>query len=946
MRARLTLDDLDRFLEAPAPGEGEPAAADPFDGYVRAAAVLDVFDPASLRPAAPAPGEPSRADVLARLLPLSEPALAAEPGTWSLSLTARRDALDAMGSREAMQAALAANPGRRATPVQRVFERLIAGESLALDRLSRAELAALLTVLEWVHDLIAPLPARAAVMTALERADLLAPMQRLVRSGFVNREAQLAQVRAYVTESSSPIPLFVHGPGGMGKSTLLARAILDHLETADGAFAYLDIDRPAIRPEFPLTFLTGALAQLQGQLGIDPSQAESLQKELAAAMARLEAGREVESYNANFSFDWHVDAFCDLVGRHLASTPARRILFVVDTFEEALFMGGEVAWGAAGLLRRLAGRLPPLRVVMVGRALPKEGGWEAPEDGPVTVDGVATSDGPPSFDAPLDLAPLDEPAALELLRLELARLEAPPLPEDEALAVLRLVSTNPMCVKLAARVVTAEGGSAALSEDGARHALFSRLKAEKLQAFLYGRVLYHLHDDDVRKVAYPGLVVRRLDPDVIREILAEPCGLTLTAERSEYAIFSDLARESALVEPADDGSVRHRADVRRAMLADLTDHVPADVVTRIDRRAVAFYARRDDDVSRAEELYHRLRLGHSRSTLDKRWRESASRYLRSAGEELRPRERLWLSEKQGATLDVAVRADADQEAWEDQAARAAGRLLRQGLAREALAVLAERTARRPRSPLYALEVEAHRFLGKPQAAADAARRGVEAMSADGAIDQALQLQLTWAGIEEARRAFQTALALLDTAAAMCRVTRDDILRVRTAAARVRVHRHARPAEMDERRVLRAELQALVTDALLLRLRQHPVLLREVAAELAEDDARVAKAAIDTLGIEVQSKDQAEAFAQTIATLAEEEADRVGGDRVITDLLGEGGAGKADAAAIREQVTKKLSGADVRKVAKWLGDSTKASRTLRVARDYFRAGVEQALRGGD
>lgn len=940
-RQPLTLDDLDLFLDTTEPAGGEIATAGSPDAYVRAAAVLDVFDPATLSPAGRRAVVEPTARVLDRLLPLSEPAATGEPGIWSLALGPRRSALAALRTREAMRKALAANPTRRPTPVQRLFEAVLAGDALDVARLTRGDLAALLTVLDWLEGIVAPLPGRQAVRDALDRADALAPMERLVAGGFVNREAQLAQLHDYVMRSGSAVPLVVFGPGGMGKSTLLARAILDHVEAGRGAFAYLDIDRPAIRPEYPLTFLLGALAQLRDQLRLEPSAVASLENEIMSTMARHETGRYLESFNANQPLDWHLAGFCELLTRHLASTPDARVLFIVDTFEEAQFMGGEIVESSLTLLRGLAERLPALRVVIVGRALP--GAWTVGEDGTVTLDGVVLSAGQPQFDRPIDLAPLDEPFALELLGLELARLGAPPVEQEQARTVLRLVSTNPMCVKLAARVIHAEGGSEALTRAGERESLFARLRTEKIQALLYGRVLYHIHDEDVRKVAYPGLVVRRLDPGVIRDVLAEPCGLDLAA-RSESSIFGALARETALVEPAGDGSLRHRPDVRRTMLEDLTDHVDPAVAARIDRRAVTYYARFDDDVSRAEELYHRLRLGQARATLERRWRDGAGRYLRGAGEELASRERLWLSEKQGATLDASVRAEADQDAWEAQAARAAERHLRQGRAREALEVLGERPERRPRSRLYALEVEAHRFLGKPQAAAAAARRGVEAMSADGAIDQALQLQLTWASIEEARRAYSTALSLLETAGSMSRSTRDDVLRVRTAAALVRVHRHARPAAMDERRRLRAALQALVTDEMLVKLRQHPVLLREVAAELAEDDARVAKAAIDTLGIEVQSQGQAEAFAETLASLAEEEADRVSHDKVFVDLSERVRPGKVDAKVVREQVAKTLSDTDVKKVANWLGKAANTSRTLRVAREYFRAGVEQALRG--
>ena len=51
----------------------------------------------------------------------------------------------------------------------------------------------------------------------------------------------------------------VCGPGGMGKSTLVARYLLD---TPDQPFVYLDCDRPGLSAEEPITLLAEAVRQL------------------------------------------------------------------------------------------------------------------------------------------------------------------------------------------------------------------------------------------------------------------------------------------------------------------------------------------------------------------------------------------------------------------------------------------------------------------------------------------------------------------------------------------------------------------------------------------------------------------------------------------------------------------------------------------------------------
>jgi len=84
------------------------------------------------------------------------------------------------------------------------------------------------------------------------------------------------------------------------------------------------------------------------------------------------------------------------------------------------------------------------------------------------------------------------------------------------------------------------------------------------------------------------------------------------------------------------GSVRHIPELRRLMLRDLLAQRAAGTVKEIDEAAVKYYSGQPGPRARAEEIYHRLRLGETGTSLDARWIEGAGEYLRSAVEELPP----------------------------------------------------------------------------------------------------------------------------------------------------------------------------------------------------------------------------------------------------------------------------------------------------------------------
>jgi hypothetical protein len=110
------------------------------------------------------------------------------------------------------------------------------------------------------------------------------------------------------------------------------------------------------------------------------------------------------------------------------------------------------------------------------------------------------------------------------------------------------------------------------------------------------------------------------------------------------------------------------------MLEPLKKNKP-EAVKAIHERAASYYMQFDDDVSRAEEIYHRLSLDLDRKMLNERWREGVGQYLGSAIEELPVKAKAFLAARLSLEFDESIWKDADLEDWEIHAERRARDLL-------------------------------------------------------------------------------------------------------------------------------------------------------------------------------------------------------------------------------------------------------------------------------
>jgi hypothetical protein len=730
----------EREAEAATAPKPKPAAPSPGEtsGYQRAAAVLAWFEPHTLEPLKSGANQGS----LDQLLALSMPALDKDgKQRWTLLHDPRITALRELREGELLQQALGSNKRPTDDPLQQALEIYLLGGRLPVEVQSLTELATTYQVITWLSAAgFDGLPSPEAIARRTDRLRLLQTFEHLASDiEFRGRVSELQQLRSYagvlppgsLAESarrtleaifnwSQKPPLLIHGPGGVGKSTLVARFILEHARAQEQdhfPFVYLDFDRLEVDAAEPLTLLIEAVRQLGAEYPEAREGCERLRSRWidqitkSREQAALESASVQSSAAAAVTLKSACAEFASLIGTIGATD--RPVLFVLDTFEEVQWLSSAYVDGIWSMMQDLQSMVPRLRVVIAGRA---------------DIEGRHTQ--------PLLLSGLDEAAAVGFLQARGI------FDETIARRVARQIGGSPLSLKLAAELARVEG----LDEKGrlavtTHEFFFLRLDSALLQRQLYKRILTHVHNEDVRKLAYPGLVLRRITPDLILNVLAKPCGLTLDSLAQAVALFDELRREVSLVTMAPDGSLRHRQELRVVML-ELLRADDADMVRAIQERAVGYYERRSPEpAERAEEIYHRLQLDQDFSRIDPRWIDGVERHLANAVEEFSGRKRAYLASHLGTDVNEETRRLADLQDWEKITERGAQALLSQDQPQRALELMRTRQERSKASPLVGLEGRALARLARWDEALAVIGRGFQQAVADGERSEALALAL-------------------------------------------------------------------------------------------------------------------------------------------------------------------------------------------------------------
>ncbi|MBY5974184.1 hypothetical protein KUV28_17640 [Ferrimonas balearica] len=393
------------------------------------------------------------------------------------------------------------------------------------------------------------------------RRDLLIVLPRK-HFGYAEERTLLSRFLRGVEEGGDARPIFLSGIGGVGKSALHARLFRYWQRRKDSPLTVvLDFDRRQLNSGEPIELLREVLRQCAAGLfekDIGPEQAESLAKELKTARYRL------AEVNPDATFDRQLAELASSGMAGLAGAwadPLRQLPIAVafDSFEALDRRGGRNVDDVLRLEAMLRDQLPNLRSVFSGR--------EEPLPGPAMT---------MAFGLParrLRLTGMSRAEGAKLIEAEDRRLAGPEgkprIMSAQRQRIAEVLHGHPLDMLMFVQFAHgADGDIEALLADlerGRGH------QSDFAQAFLYERILDRIDRPEIRALAHPGLVLRQISADLLRDVLAGPClgrspSDPLTEIEAERLIAA-LEEEYWLVEPDDQGfDLRHRPELRRKML--------------------------------------------------------------------------------------------------------------------------------------------------------------------------------------------------------------------------------------------------------------------------------------------------------------------------------------------------------------------------------------------
>lgn len=775
--------------------------------------------------------------LLCRSLPSGEVLLADQPRITALARLLERGGLAELAH------------VRRSTvhapdsPLQRMLDAFILGEGPTLEERDENELVASLDVWRWATEAVAlahlvgevsVTPGKDAIESRLALLDVTRAVRRLAEAGCLGRDAALAQLHLYRRRDGRPAPgppeppMVVHGIGGVGKSTLVARFVLDlyeeRLDPTTGLFAYLDLDRPTLADCTPATLLSDITAQVAAQV------ARHRRRLLRGTelKRRRERGAGLEAADAAWSFREQAH---ELVN-DLREIADGAIVVVLDTYEQLQRNHPEQRGPVHDLFTFLAAELPNFRLIVSGR-IPAS----------MFVD-------PDRPDRVLHLTALDEAAAVELLR-HFARTEAArtgraigPIDDDLGRQIVDLVTGIPLTLRLAARVLVQQGADP-ITTLAIPDSVLTHLRDEFVRGFLYQRILDHLAarggsvtTDDLVRVARASIVLRRVTIALVEKVLA-PSVLPAPAA-SAPELFEELAAEVAFVD-LDSGVLRLREELRVPALVALRLADP-ELVQRVHEAAARFYDPPRTASEATELAYHRLALGASVEEFE----DATLRRLDEAAINLPPSAAIAVHE---AIRDPAARAAGrDLEAWESTALPTADAALRDGRTEEARRVLDERPDRSPATELHRLQSRLAQEEGDLAGAITAAALDLRAAETAADPRRYAAAALRLAALQELEDRRQDADDTLRHAEADVLVTGWPLVRLELLLNRMNLRERTQLGSADEHWLLGLAARALLQQATMREVEVNSALVRLLGAALGAEEPERIHAAVRAVGL--------------------------------------------------------------------------------------------------
>lgn len=414
-----------------------------------------------------------------------------------------------------------------------------------------------------------------ALRAALGRRDARSRPGATLEGGFFGREDEMASAERVLREPSQRPPVtavYVSGLPGIGKSTfvdaLTSRAT--H-QSPPWILVRLDFDRGGLDVQDLLGLTLEVSRQVARELGPIASELN------AARLTAAGAGSTTQPVTKGMGRDRVPDQLSGVLGQ-VVRRGGRPVLLVLDTLEVLRRRGETHPVRLFEAIDELCERgLSPLGVVAAGR------GW--------ALDGV-----PERVAGWIELPGLHGAGADRLL----SRLEVEP---DLFPRIKDLAGGVPLVLRLCSLAVR-EGGALAVEAAAGL--------GEHADSDLYRFLGSRISDPALRSLAQPGLIVRRLNAELIADVLAPEVGLSGMGTADAADALQDLAAQHWLVEPDDvvPGWVQHRPAVRRVLLRGLYEAEGARAA-RLDRAAARWFEGRPEPFAQVEAAYHHLQAMRS-----------------------------------------------------------------------------------------------------------------------------------------------------------------------------------------------------------------------------------------------------------------------------------------------------------------------------------------------
>lgn len=632
---------------------------------------------------------------------------------YALQPDVRRRVLRQLGSRARMRETLVALDDVPSDPVQEAISHIVDKQQVVEDGASIERLQAAHEALSWFADII-PTEPPDALRARIEAIGYQDRFERLVGDNFVGREDALQVLREYVgfrsestglrswlrqrfTSFDEKPALMITGPGGMGKSTLLARFLLDHAADREVPFVYVNFDSPAVRASDPKTILSEGLRQLaiqypQYSMTItatrDRWQTELL--ELADLTQRARRARDAELS------DRLRHEFVSLL--HSLGFGERPFLVMLDTFEVVQERQRGDLGALYEFLRALQRDHPVVRTIISGRA-----GLQ-----PEAADPISTTE--------YELEGLDRTTSAAYLRQvgllaeHAERVAAYLVPEESG------HGASPLSLRVAAEIWSRDLERSELDAD-----FWAQLRAGRIQAQLITRYVRHTdRSSQAGQLALPALMLRRVDQASLAQVVAPAWDQRIDPDQ-ERVVFDDLAGLISLVLERGGSTLTPRFEVQYQVV-DLLRDLETDRVATLRDLAVEHYAalseradipRKDAAEDRFDEIVHRLARGDDEDVVRGRWWLECAQFVSGTSALLPAEASAMLEELAGYELTRGMRASASLRVWQGEATTRARRALDTGDPRGVVTLAAERDDWAKASELSLLLARAFLDLRQP-----------------------------------------------------------------------------------------------------------------------------------------------------------------------------------------------------------------------------------------